>query len=50
VLSQATPVAQDVPQEVVEVNSVHDEFPSWASADACRLYFIRNRPVGGNSR
>jgi hypothetical protein len=50
VLSQVTLVAQDIPQEVVEVNSVHDEFPSWLSSDGCRLYFISNRPVDGVSR
>jgi len=50
VLSQTTPVAQDISQEVIEVNSVHDEFPSWISSDGCRLYFISNRPVGGTSR
>ena len=50
VLSQVTPVAQDIPQEVVELSSIHDEFPSWVSSDACRLYFISNRPVLGTSR
>ena len=50
VLAQTTPVAQDISQEVIEVNSVHDEFPSWISPDACRLYFISDRPVDGTSR
>jgi hypothetical protein len=47
---QVTPLAQDIAQEVIELNSVHDEFPSWLSSDGCRLYFISNRPVGGVSR
>jgi hypothetical protein len=39
-----------VAQEVVEVSSIYDDFPTGISADACRLYFISNRPVGGIER
>jgi WD40-like Beta Propeller Repeat len=50
VLSQSAPVPQDIPQDVVELNTIYDEFPMSISTDACRLYFVSNRPVGGTSQ
>ena len=32
------------PTKVGELDSAYDEFPSWISDDACRIYFISNRP------
>lgn len=39
-----------VAQEVVEVTTPDDEWPSAVSADACRLYFISDRAVAGTKR
>lgn len=39
-----------IPQAVVELNSTYDEFPSSLSTDACRIYFVSNRPDGGVQR
>jgi hypothetical protein len=45
-----TEVGFGLAQEVVELTSPYDDFPSSISPDGCRLYFISNRPVGGVSR
>jgi hypothetical protein len=39
-----------VAQPVVELETPWDEFPSSISRDACRLYFVSNRPVEGVER
>lgn len=33
------------PTKVTELNSEHDNFPSWISDDECRFYFISSRPL-----
>jgi hypothetical protein len=45
-----TEVPFGLAQEVVELTSPFDDFPSSISPDGCRLYFISNRPFGGVSR
>jgi hypothetical protein len=38
----------EAPSPVAELSSVvagQEEYPCWASADQCRLYFVSNRPA-----
>lgn len=39
-----------IPQQVVEVSSIYDEYPSAVSPDGCRLYLISDRPIDGVQR
>jgi hypothetical protein len=39
-----------IAQQVVEVTSTNDDFPSAISTDGCRLYLISDRPVAGVQR
>lgn len=44
--TRATPTeAFEAAEVVAELETEYDEFPSWVSADACRLYFFSNRPA-----
>jgi hypothetical protein len=39
--------AFDPPTRVEGLSSPSSEFPTWLSADGCRIYFVSDRPFGG---
>ena len=39
-----------LPTQVLNVNSLQDDEPSWISSDGCRLYMISNRPGGAGGQ